>query len=1487
MRYLPFALVLVIFTTAFAEDFHLTARSRQGDEVTEKPLTWDPSKTAVIICDMWDQHWCKGATERCGQIAPRINDLINTVRAKGGLIVHAPSDTMKTYEGASGRKLAQAAPKAPSSHEIGKWRYLQIEKEGKLPIDDSDGGCDDQPQCKNYRAWKGEHPAIKIADGDAISDSGQEIYNLLKQRGITNVIMCGVHTNMCVLGRSFGIREMVGNGFNTVLVRDLTDTMYNPRMAPFVPHWRGTDLVIAHVEKNWCPSILSSDILGDAKPPHVVMAIDEQEYHAKETMPEFAKSELEKLGLKITILQSDDTKNLPGTEAIPSADLLILFMRRTTLPDEQLNRFKAHFNEGRPVVAVRTGSHSFQNFLEIDKKVLGVAYGNHFGNKDGTDVTPNPKLLDHPILRGVSPLEFHSTASLYKLNPLMDSATPLLLGKSGDNPIQPVAVINTYNGGRAFYLALGHPDDFKLPQIRKLLANGILWALDKPIPKTQKTASIPLPDAIKNAKGIDSVVETLHAPARNTNALSPQDEQKQFKLADGLAIDLIASEPAIRQPLNISFDERGRMWVVQYIQYPYPAGLKVVEYDRYIRAKFDKVPPPPPNNFKGADKITILEDEKGDGSFSKIKTFVDGLSIATSCLVGRGGVWVTNPPYLLFYPDKNRDDIPDGPPVVHLSGFGLEDTHAVASSLMWGPDGWIYGSQGSTCVANIKAPLSKDPEKITRFLGQAIWRYQPEEHRFEIFAEGGGNTFGVEFDDEGNLFSGTNWGQYRGVHYVQGGYYVKGWGKHGPLTNPYAFGFFGHIPHTGNADRLTHTFIVYGGGLLKAYEGKILGPNPLMSRITVTKLERDGSTFKTIEENPMMTSTDGWFRPVDLKTGPDGALYIADFYEKRISHVDPRDTWDRSTGRIWRIRPQKWEPTHRRIDPRENMRQVFLRLGDSNRLVRAQARRILTEHSEPVLVDLLCDAMKASKQNLHFEVTEFSPVIALEAFWTLYDMNALKDNDWRVALDNPSLRRWAIRLLGDNSRELPSGLSQAMMFCTGAKDLQLKSQLASSLRRIPGKASVEALGAILRHAPKEVEQDPHIPLLLWWAVEARLSTDRDAVLKMVRQNWEENIVYTVILPRLARRLASEPTPENQEALLAMLEEAMGEVERRGMLDGIAEAFKGGLPSNLSPRLADALRKWGGPELALRAGDRKALAEALKTILNDDPKSKSQTIELIQTVGQLASPEAIPILLEVAEGSQWHSVKRAALNALTHFEDPAIGKQIVSMYPRLPTDQSVRPTAISTLTTRDTWANDLLKAVAAGTIPKNDLTAEHLERIRQLEDPATTALADSTLGTKKTTSEEKQHEINRIAALLHNGSGDPTAGKQIFTSRCATCHTLFSEGGKTGPDLTGYERRNLDFLLLSIIDPSAYVREEYTNFRIKTIDGQTLFGLISERAADHLTLTDSSLEKTIVPKSKIKDERALTTSIMPEDLLTSLKDQDLRDLFAYLSAPRRP
>jgi hypothetical protein len=263
---------------------------------------------------------------------------------------------------------------------------------------------------------------------------------------------------------------------------------------------------------------------------------------------------------------------------------------------------------------------------------------------------------------------------------------------------------------------------------------------------------------------------------------SPAESLAKFTVADDLAIDLLLAEPQIAQPVFLDFDERGRMWVVEYRQYPEPAGLTMLGKDGVWRATYDKVSPPPPRQFRGADRITIHEDADGDGTYEGHKTFVDGLNIATACARGRGGVWVLNPPYLLFYPDENADDVPDGDPEVHLEGFGIEDTHSVVNSLCWGPDGWLYAAQGSTVTGRVRRPGSAEPP--VHSLGQLLWRYHPETRRYEVFAEGGGNTFGVEIDAKGRAFSGHNGGNTRGFAYVQGGLLPEGLRQARPALEP-------------------------------------------------------------------------------------------------------------------------------------------------------------------------------------------------------------------------------------------------------------------------------------------------------------------------------------------------------------------------------------------------------------------------------------------------------------------------------------------------------------------------------------------------------------------------------------------------------------------------------------------------------------------------------------------------------------------------------
>src|SRR5687767_12901689 len=421
----------------------------------------------------------------------------------------------------------------------------------------------------------------------------------------------------------------------------------------------------------------------------------------------------------------------------------------------------------------------------------------------------------------------------------------------------------------------------------------------------------------------------------------PDATLRAFKPIAGLAVDLVASEPVIRQPVDMHFDERGRLWVVQYLQYPFPAGLAVTSYDQYLRARYDGVPAAPPNHVRGADKITVLEDTDGDGRFESHKDVITGLNITTSVLTGRGGVWVMNPPYLLFYRDTTGDGLPDGAPEVRLSGFGLEDTHSLANSLTWGPDGWLYGVHGSTSTARVRG---------VSFLGQAVWRYHPDTDVFELFAQGGGNPWTLSFDSQGRAFSGDNGGNSRGFHWVAGGRYEKNWPKHGPFNRPHSYGSIPNMDHEGYAARFAMTSVIYEDGKLPGYEGQLISGMALTSRIQATRFVTDGSTFRTVDTDALITTEERSFRPVDMAVGPDGAIYVADWCDIRMDHTDPRDTWDKSCGRIWRLRSRDYRSVAPFNLAQRSSQELMELLGDKRKWYREQARRVLGERRDHSVV---------------------------------------------------------------------------------------------------------------------------------------------------------------------------------------------------------------------------------------------------------------------------------------------------------------------------------------------------------------------------------------------------------------------------------------------------------------------------------------------------------------------------------------------------------
>jgi len=484
--------------------------TRQGSgrfRVVQQEAEWQASETAIIICDMWNEHWCKGATSRVGELAAPMNEAVSKAREKGVLIIHAPSGTIGHYDGHPARKRAQNAPKTETPKDISKWCTIkaELEKRFEYPIDQSDGGCDCEPKCKQRSAWSSQIDTIEIKDEDAISDSGVEIWSLLEQRGIDNVILMGVHTNMCVMGRPFGLRNMARYGKNVVLARDLTDTMYNSQKRPFVNHFTGTDLIVEHIEKFICPTITSAALTGKGsfdfkndKRPKVVFISAESEYGAAESLPVFAHELETKYGLRCEILQGTNTKARPGRheisgmEALAKADLVVVFARRRAFPADQMKYLRDFLARGKPLIGLRTASHAFDakgdgpkdhvEWPKFDPEVLGGNYHGHHGRGPKTTVVLAKGAEAHPILAGVQ-TPFTSTAPLYEVRPLAKSTKALLIGEIPDKTPEPVAWTNRYGKCRVFYTSLGGVEDFKNLGFRRMLVNAVFWVMDKKGPE--------------------------------------------------------------------------------------------------------------------------------------------------------------------------------------------------------------------------------------------------------------------------------------------------------------------------------------------------------------------------------------------------------------------------------------------------------------------------------------------------------------------------------------------------------------------------------------------------------------------------------------------------------------------------------------------------------------------------------------------------------------------------------------------------------------------------------------------------------------------------------------------------------------------------------------------------------------------------------------------------------------------------------------------
>jgi putative heme-binding domain-containing protein len=972
---------------------------------------------------------------------------------------------------------------------------------------------------------------------------------------------------------------------------------------------------------------------------------------------------------------------------------------------------------------------------------------------------------------------------------------------------------------------------------------------------------------------VDDVDRYVAQREGDTAPLDPLTAENHFKTPEDLRAQLVLGDPDIAQPLFMTWDERGRMWVIEYRQYPDPAGLTMVSRDVFLRSVYDKVPPAPPNHFKGKDRITIHDDTDGDGVYDKHKTFVDELSLASSVAIGRGGVFVTNPPYLLFYPDRNQDDKPDGDPEVLLEGFGIEDSHSVINSLRFGPDGWLYGAQGSTVSAAVRRPGSKEPP--IRTLGQLIWRYHPERKIFEVYAEGGGNTFGCEIDSKGRVYSGHNGGDTRGFHYVQGGYYRKGFGKHGPLSNPYAFGFFENIKHHSVA-RFTHNFILYEENVLpQNYRGKLFGVEPLQGQVVLSDVQPFQSSFETKDIERVLKTDDPWFRPVDIKAGPDGCIYVADMYEQRIDHSSHyAGRVDRTNGRIYRLMPTQWASGESFDYGKLRNVDLIQLLEHPNRWHRQTAIRLLGDRHDPSLRSELLKRIAASEGQT-----------ALEMLWALQASGGIPEDAAKSLLQHsePFVRAWTVRMLADSGQpDAPLGKA-LMALALHDPSIEVRKQLASTAKRIESMLAVPIIAGLLTR--EEDAGDIHQPLLVWWALESHIGkVDASQLIQTVlgsQEAWRRTMVANTILERWMKRYAMTGRREDLLSAAKLLAASPDKSSAERLLKGFEEAFQGRSLASIPDEMARAIESSGGGSLALRLrqGQADAVAEAMAKIKRNDTKPDEKK-QLLEIIGQTASKEMLPELLSLLMAETNSSVQATILSSLQSFDEPSVAEAVINGFGNLKDDALLA--AESLLSSRPQWSLAVLTAIDKKRVDAQRISQASVRKMLLHSESNIRELIQKHWGeVTGATSTEMLAEVARVNEILRTGTGNPKQGKLQFTNHCGRCHRLFEEGGGIGPDLTPFARDNTERMLANIVNPNLEIREGFENYVVNTIDGRVLTGFLADKDQQVVIVRGADGQNTIVRQEDIEGMKAIPQSVMPENTIQPLNDQQIRDLFAYL------
>jgi putative membrane-bound dehydrogenase-like protein len=990
-------------------------------------------------------------------------------------------------------------------------------------------------------------------------------------------------------------------------------------------------------------------------------------------------------------------------------------------------------------------------------------------------------------------------------------------------------------------------------------------------------------------------------PARTVamaEGLEPAAAAANMTVPPGFHVQLAAGEPMVHQPIAMCFDHRGRLWIAEAHTYP-------------LRAP----------DGQGKDRIIILEDTDHDGAYDKSTTFIEGLNLVSGLEVGFGGVYVGAAPYLMFIPDRNGDDIPDGievgtaanptdtsalqfpndvPPgaIVLRDGFGWQDTHETLNAFIWGPDGWLYGCHGVFTHSKVGRPGAADEDRVP--VNAAVWRYHPTKDEFETFMNGTSNPWGVDFNDHGQAFL-TACVIPHLWHVIQGARYHRQGGRH---FNPHTYddiktiadhahyvgnirdhAWWGHEPNAAGGTLEAGGGHAHAGGMIylgdnwpETHRNQIFFNNIHGNRVNNDLLERvpGQSGFVGHHGRDLLLANDRYFRGINLRYGPDGTVLLIDWYDKNACHRTNPEIWDRTNGRVYRIAYGDVKPATvdlsswtvaELVEAHEHRNEWYVRMARKQLMhagcppeAEAEFRRRMTDAGRPV------------DRRLRY-------------LWTLHAVGGLTSEDVQQLLTDSDeyVRAWAIQLDLEDRNVDEVVLARMEQMAREDPSAVVRLYLCSALQRLPVEQRWEIAAGLASHDGDS--EDHNIPLMLWYGVEPLVPVDPSRALEMA---------FASRIPLLKRYIVRRASAEQDTIppVVAMLG-ALADVDSQLLLmDEMLAAFEGRVNIRMPEswqatyeRLSDsdqqAIRD-KADQLAIIFGDSRVFPR-MRALLGDVTQSVQRRQAALDVLVKGRDRGAADVLLSDAVLTD-PQLQGPAIRALAALGDARVPDVLLSSYQQRPA--STRKDVIGTLVARPEWTAALLHAIGDGRVPSSDLHAFHVRQIQAFKDAELTRLLQRHWGEIRETSADRRRLITEWKQRLqpsvlkeaHTGNG-----RRLFVKTCQNCHRLFGEGGEIGPDITGSNRSNLDYILENIFDPSAVVGRDYQMTVLALNDGRVINGLLKRETDSALTIQTIN-DKLVVPKDEIEERTLSSVSMMPERQLDPMSEEEVRDLIAYLASP---